>query len=1150
MLGEITRMIHVAGSKIHVSNLPDIMKLVTDLWTPANASVRTVILPLLALICTLAEAFGISMRGVLCKFEHNFKQSLFGDSSTDKIIAVRILRCFIVLIEKLGSLDGFLLIYIADIISYLYKDARVSTNVRLEVVAFLIIINNENIVRQVSSHLVMAIAHVLDSENCVLELRNESFRLLNQVTILLGHDFATNGYVSLISEVLKRNNLYDRTYDRFIRGIISDYFVPKNTNIVSLSESFEEIQNTTDGDMATVFPVDQNVLKAAWEFTENKALSEENWVEWIKRFNKALLRESSSPALRACASIAEVYQPLARELFNAAFVSCWDEIYEEFQEEFVLSLERNALTDSSPSSLETKMLILNLAEFMNFMDKGNLPVTETILARTARSVRAHAKALHYKERLFYVLNPVDPHLLYSNCRSLIKTGTLPFVDGRLVFRCSEKDEPCTEEKRSEEISRTLLVVAALIEINNELHLPDAAAGVLSGIFIEAGFAEDMSLRLQALTPSLHEKLGKWQQALDGYTQLEIPLNQPKELYTCIMGQMRCLDALGMWHELLLLVESKWMDTSSDGLLLFQKEDVAQLACSAAVGAGQWNKIGSFIATCNPTSSVTYFYKAVSCIFISRFYDAYTWIGKAREEATTFMSINESYDRSLNNVMNMQLLVEVDEIIKYKIAEDGCATRAAIRQTWRKRLIGSGNSIDVWHRILKLRALVLNPIDDVIVYTEFSDLCLKKNQIPLAKSTLVNLIGFEPTDDSDLSGVHPLVVFSYAKYLWSTKQYSNAFVRLEALLVVLQKAPPESRDNIFISQCNLQIATLLFNQSFLPTEGAVSKILQHSWAAVEHFPSWQKAWNTWGLINFTVLQKWLPIGDNTVAANGPDVATRMSPAMVDLAINALKGFFKAISLGSDNSLQDALRILHIWFVYAGHKAVFAVLDEGLSTIHIDTWLQVIPHFFARIELADASIKSSIHTVILNIGRQHPQAMVLPLIVALKSGVPERVAIASRLLNEMRQHSGVLVDENMLLTEELIRASVLWHEVCHVSLQEASRLFWEHRNIPGMVLLLNNLHKSISRPETPHEIAFLQTFKSELEAAHTWCTRWETTKDERDICAGWDGYHSVFLRIARMLAVLTPINLQYVSPRLFQAKNLTVTVPGKYKVYLFY
>jgi FKBP12-rapamycin complex-associated protein len=76
-------------------------------------------------------------------------------------------------------------------------------------------------------------------------------------------------------------------------------------------------------------PVNQQNLKAAWETTDRAKA--EDWREWMKRLSVQLLKSSPSHSLRACANLAEVYQPLARDLFNAAFVSVWGELYDAYQ---------------------------------------------------------------------------------------------------------------------------------------------------------------------------------------------------------------------------------------------------------------------------------------------------------------------------------------------------------------------------------------------------------------------------------------------------------------------------------------------------------------------------------------------------------------------------------------------------------------------------------------------------------------------------------------------------------------------------------------------------------------------------------------------------------------------------------------------------
>lgn len=45
--------------------------------------------------------------------------------------------------------------------------------------------------------------------------------------------------------------------------------------------------------------------------------------------------------------------------------------------------------------------------------------------------------------------------------------------------------------------------------------------------------------------------------------------------------------------------------------------------------------------------------------------------------------------------------------------------------------------------------------------------------------------------------------------------------------------------------------------------------------------------------------------------------------------------------------------------------------------------------------------------------------------------------------------------------------------------------------------------------------------------------------------WDIYYAVFRRIEKQLPLLTTIDLQYASPKLLQAENLDLAVPGTYK-----
>lgn len=103
----------------------------------------------------------------------------------------------------------------------------------------------------------------------------------------------------------------------------------------------------------------------------------------------------------------------------------------------------------------------------------------------------------------------------------------------------------------------------------------------------------------------------------------------------------------------------------------------------------------------------------------------------------------------------------------------------------------------------------------------------------------------------------------------------------------------------------------------------------------------------------------------------------------------------------------------------------------------------------------------------------QALVYSLTVATKSTNPARRGAANKILNKIREHSENLVNQSMMVSNELIRVAILWHEQWHEGLEDASRLYFGERNIPGMLAVLKPLHAMLEKgPETMKETSFHQ------------------------------------------------------------------------------
>ena len=56
-----------------------------------------------------------------------------------------------------------------------------------------------------------------------------------------------------------------------------------------------------------------------------------------------------------------------------------------------------------------------------------------------------------------------------------------------------------------------------------------------------------------------------------------------------------------------------------------------------------------------------------------------------------------------------------------------------------RLQGCQPDVEVWQRILQVRALVLSPEDDPVMWIKFANLCRKSDRMFLAEKTISSLL---------------------------------------------------------------------------------------------------------------------------------------------------------------------------------------------------------------------------------------------------------------------------------------------------------------------------------------------------------------------------------------------------------------------------
>ena len=1003
-----------------------------------------------------------------------------------------------------------------------------------------------------------------------------------------------------------------------------------------------------------------NNLQRAWDVSQRS--SREDWDEWLRRFSVQLLREAPSPALRACAELAQAYQPLARELFSAAFACCWVELDDHYRSSLIFSMETVFQADASQISLEILQLLLNLAEFLEKNKKTELPIDISILAELALKCRAYARALHYKER--------------------------EYIMGR--------GGSCVEQ---------------LIDINKKLDLPEAALGVLQAAKIEiqrhnrSGDHDKMAYSVlntidgdkgswagDIMYESWLAKLGSWAEAVQLYEQNLI--KDPNDVNS-ILGCMQCYEARGDWEKALELAGRSWGALSGESRksgdsarrsrrsrrrIREENHKLALKHCAqAAWRLRKWDDLETFSSQLvqgqehnfsqnssfdltstskgsrvNGLPTLDYdsaFYRAVINIHQEDWDEAAISIDAARKAMDSRFTalLAESYKRAYPSMVAAQTLSELEEIVSFRQFERSAAhtrlhttgpsetkkARQHLTDVWRRRLNGCRVDAEVHSEILAVRSLVLGPADEVDATITLSALSRQAEAFQLAERTLLDplsqmkvslnsqifgvdtpshleiglVVKLGESADSlvnkgvvrvrsgpayeeycqqlfaDTGGEEKLFVqhklyLAYIKHLWATERKDEAMSRLSLLCNIVDLTTHYGKDdasNDLRIKCWLRYGDwkLALNPpgSDLPDSLATDVLISYKRATDVAVSDNYRAFHSWALINFRLAEQ---LNDKD---RGGSSAKPFSMIQSHV-IAAVKGFVRAISVGtkrwSASVQQDMLNLLSCLFKYGELDDVSETINEGLESIEIEAWLGVLPQLLARIHIKSPSVRSVLHPLLVRIGTKHPQAMMYPLSVLLKSPVTDRKIAAESLMNSLKTHSNALIEESLMVSSELIRVAILWLELWHEGLEDASRLYYGEGNVAGMLDVLIPLHTELEKgANSRRELDFLNSFGRDLMDAHNHITEYErlirksgqkiptqggfmsdpnqagrssspNAEAEAALNQAWDLYYTVFRRINKQLPGMTTLELDQCSPALFNARNLELGVPGSYRV----
>jgi serine/threonine-protein kinase mTOR len=181
------------------------------------------------------------------------------------------------------------------------------------------------------------------------------------------------------------------------------------------------------------------------------------------------------------------------------------------------------------------------------------------------------------------------------------------------------------------------------------------------------------------------------------------------------------------------------------------------------------------------------------------------------------------------------------------------------------LQGCQHDVDTWQRILQLRSLVISPSEDAASYIKFANLCRKAKRLSIAESIIQQLLNDQAPRDSPIRA-SPGVVFAHLKLLWDTGDKDDSLNYLGNVCTSLaREIGLDDPGRVITGNLEeIQEVRRLLSRAFLKqgewiqelrpewTTELVEDVMQCYHNATQLDPTWYKAWHTWALCNFEVI----------------------------------------------------------------------------------------------------------------------------------------------------------------------------------------------------------------------------------------------------------------------------------------------------------
>ncbi len=310
----LSRLVGIVRQHIRVY-LPDIIEVLQEFWNTTSTLQTTI----MALIESIARSLEGEFKIYLASLLPLMLGVLERDTSTKRLPTEKIFHAFLVF----GSSAEEYMHLIIPILVRLFDNPAQPLFLRKSAIETIGKLSSMVNLNDYASKIIHPLTRVLASQEP--SLRVAALDTLCALMLQLGRDYLH--FEHTVDKAITMYGIQHSNYDKAVEKLKKGEALPQNLAPRFEDHSVEPF--TSENNPPKKLDLNPVHLKQAWE-TKGKA-TKDDWHEWFRKFSTTLLTESPNHSLRACASLASNYQPLARELFNSAFVSCWSELYDSYQ---------------------------------------------------------------------------------------------------------------------------------------------------------------------------------------------------------------------------------------------------------------------------------------------------------------------------------------------------------------------------------------------------------------------------------------------------------------------------------------------------------------------------------------------------------------------------------------------------------------------------------------------------------------------------------------------------------------------------------------------------------------------------------------------------------------------------------------------------